>query len=118
MKSRITSKDKPIKRNPQTAADAERQLKSFINKFGATNQKIIRAARTWLRKRFPTAFELVYDNYNFLVMGFGPTDRPSDCILSIAAGANGVGLCFIHGAKLPDPKKVLLGSGKQTRFVR
>ena len=34
--------------------------------------------------------------------------------MSIAARANGVGLCFIHGARLPDPKKLLLGSGKQT----
>jgi len=36
----------------------------------------------------------------------------------MAARANGVGLCFIHGASLPDPKKLLLGSGKQTRFIR
>jgi hypothetical protein len=52
------------------------------------------------------------------VIGFGPTERPSECIVSIAAAANGAGLCFIHGASLPDPGKVLLGSGKQTRFVR
>lgn len=38
--------------------------------------------------------------------------------MSIAARANGVGLCFIHGAGLPDPKKLLVGSGKQTRFIR
>jgi hypothetical protein len=36
----------------------------------------------------------------------------------MAARANGVGLCFIHGAKLRDPKKVLQGSGNQTRFIR
>jgi hypothetical protein len=36
----------------------------------------------------------------------------------MAAGANGVGLCFIHGASLPDPHNILLGSGKQTRFIR
>ncbi|MFN8178876.1 MAG: hypothetical protein U0167_13180 [bacterium] len=29
-----------------------------------------------------------------------------------------MGLCFIRGARLPDPKKILLGGGKQTRFVR
>jgi hypothetical protein len=34
------------------------------------------------------------------------------------AAANGVGLCFIQGAKLPDPERVLTGSGKQTRFIR
>jgi len=60
----------------------------------------------------------VWDNYNFFVIGYSPTDRPSDAIVSMAARANGVGLCFIHGAKLPDPKKVLLGSGSQTRFIR
>jgi hypothetical protein len=37
-----------------------------------------------------------------------------DSIVSIAAGASSVGLCFIHGAGLPDPQKLLLGSGKQT----
>ena len=97
---------------------ANEQLRSFIAKFDPKHQAVIRAARNALRKRFPTATELVYDNYNFFVIGFGPTERPSDCIVSIAAGANGVGLCFIRGASLPDPAKVLLGSGKQTRFVR
>lgn len=97
---------------------AERQLKGFIAKFEPENQVLIRAVRRALRRRFPSAFELVYDNYNFLVIGYGPNERPSDAILSIAAGANGVGLCFIRAASLPDPAKVLLGSGKQTRFVR
>ena len=41
-----------------------------------------------------------------------------DCIVTIAAAANGVGLCLVRGASLPDPDKVLIGSGKQTRFVR
>jgi Domain of unknown function (DU1801) len=100
------------------ATDPEKQLQSFIEKFEPRHQAIIRAARKKLRKRFPTATELVYDNYNFFVIGFGPNDRPSDCIVTIAAAANGVGLCFVRGASVPDPNKVLLGSGKQTRFVR
>lgn len=36
----------------------------------------------------------------------------------MAAGANGVGRCSIHGASLLDPNKILLGSGNQTRFIR
>ena len=99
-------------------SDPEEQLRSFIEKFEPKHQAIIRAARKKLRKHFPTAIELAYDNYNFFVIGFGPNERPSDCIVTIAAAANGVGLCFVHGASLPDPKKVLLGSGKQTRFIR
>jgi hypothetical protein len=98
--------------------DPQAQLKRFIAKFDARNAALIRAVRSAMRKRFPAANELVYDNYNFFVIGYGPTERPSDCFLSIAAGASGVGLCFIHGARLPDPKKILLGSGRQTRFIR
>lgn len=99
-------------------ADPEKQLTSFVGKFEPKQQKLIRAIRKAVRKRFPTAYELVYDNYNFFVIGYSPTERPSDTIVSIAAAANGVGLCFIQGAKLPDPNKILLGSGKQTRFIR
>ena len=99
-------------------ANAETQLKSFISKFAPTDQRLIRAVRLAMRKRLPTANELVYDNYNFFVIGYSPSERPSDAIVSIAARANGVGLCFIHGARLPDPKKLLLGSGNQTRFIR
>jgi Domain of unknown function (DU1801) len=97
---------------------AESQLRGFIGKFSPAHQALIRAVRRAMRVRFPTANELVYDNYNFFVIGYCSSTRPSDCIVSIAAAANGVGLCLIHGARLPDPKKILIGSGKQTRFVR
>src|SRR6266404_7442410 len=99
-------------------SNAERKLTSFINKFDSKHRQLIRNVRKELRKRFPTANELAYDNYNFFVIGYGPTERPSDCIVSIAAAASGVGLCFIHGAKLPDPNRILLGEGSQTRFIR
>lgn len=101
-----------------TNGTAEAQLRSFIDKFAPKDQKLIRAVRSAVRKRFPTANELVWDNYNFFVIGYSPTERPSDSILSIAARANGVALCFIYGATLPDPKKLLVGEGKQTRFLR
>jgi hypothetical protein len=101
-----------------TAASAEKQLAGFIAKFHSDYQSLIRSIRKILRKRLPAANELVYDNYNFFVIGYCATERPSDCIVSIAAGAGGVGLAFYYGAKLPDPHKLLLGSGSQNRFIR
>ena len=101
-----------------SAADAQRQLAAFIHKFSPADQRLIRAVRHRLRKRFSSANELVYDNYNFFVIGYSPTERPSDAIVSLTARANSIGLCFIHGARLPDPSKMLLGSGRQTRFIR
>ena len=92
-------------------------MRGFIAKFAPAHQALIRATRRWLRRRLPTAHELVYDNYNFFVIGYSPTARPSDAVLSIAASSNGVGLCFIRGKGLPDPAKLLKGSGNQTRSV-
>ena len=68
-----------------TPSDAagERQLAGFISKFDAKNAALIRSVRKLLRKRLPTADELVYDNYNFFVIGYCSTERPSDCILSL-----------------------------------
>ena len=93
-------------------------LAGFIGKFAPEHQRLIRNVRTALRRRLPTANELVYDNYNFFVIGYSPTERPSDTIVSLAAGANGVGLSFYRGATLPDPHRRLLGSGTQNRFIR
>ena len=104
-------------RNP-AAPSAEQQLNRFIGKFALNDQRLIRAVRTAVRRRFANAWELVYDNYNFFVIGYSPTERPSDAIVSITARAGSVALCFIRGAALPDPNKVLHGSGAQTRFIR
>lgn len=103
---------------PTTSPNAEKQLQGFIGKFAPEHQALIRAMRKALRKRMPGANELVWDNYNFFVVGYSATERPSDSIVSIAAAANGVGLSFYRGATLPDPQKILLGSGAQNRFLR
>jgi hypothetical protein len=94
------------------------QVTSFIAKFDPAVAALIRSSRSAMRKRMPTALELVYDNYNFFVIGYSSTERASDCVVSLACGANGVSLSFYHGASLPDPDGVLLGSGTQNRFVR
>ena len=95
-----------------------KQLAAFIAKFDPAVAKLIRSVRAALRKWLPTAIEQVYDNYNFLAIGFCTTERTSDCIVSLAAAANGVSLSFYYGATLPDPDKILLGSGNQNRFLR
>ena len=96
----------------------EQQLAAFIAKFDSRNQALIRSVRRALRRRLPTANELVWDNYNFFVIGYSATERPSDSVVSIAAAANGVGLSFYRGATLPDPQGILDGAGVQNRFIR
>jgi Domain of unknown function (DU1801) len=101
-----------------SAESIEAQLNGFIDKFSPNVAGQIRSVRKALRRRLPGAVEMIYDNYNFFVIGYGPSDRPSEAVLSIAAQAKGVSICFIQGAKLPDPAKILVGSGNQTRSLR
>jgi hypothetical protein len=96
----------------------EAQLRSYIGRLDPKNQKLIRSVRAAVRKRFPTANELAYDYNSHFVIGYSPTDRGIDAIVAIAARATGVSLYFSQGPQLPDPKRILLGSGKQTRFVQ
>ncbi|MEO8622367.1 MAG: DUF1801 domain-containing protein [bacterium] len=103
---------------PAATESPAQQLAAFIAKFDPDVAKVIRDCRSALRKRMPTANELVYDNYNFFVIGYCPSERPTDCIVSLAAAANGVGLSFYHGASVPDPHTLLQGGGKQNRFIR
>ncbi len=71
-----------------------------------------------MRARLPGAIQLVYDNYNALAIGFGPSERPSEAIFSVVLFPRYVTLFFLQGTKVPDPKKLLQGSGKVVRSIR
>ncbi len=107
----------PRAKDLSTASPAA-QLAGFIDKYDPAVGKLARPARAAMRKRLPTALELVYDNYQFLAIGYSATERASDCIVSLAVSPKGVALSFYYGASIPDPAGVLLGSGNQNRFVR
>ena len=96
----------------------EAQLRSLIEKFDPKDQKLIRSIRSAVRKRLPSANELVYDYNTFFVIAYSSTERPPDAIVATAARTDGVRLYLMQGPQLPDPKKLLMGSGKQTRFIR
>ena len=95
----------------------ERQLDAFLARFDPAIARVARGARLKLRRLLPGALELVYDNYNALAIGFGPTDRASDVIMSIALYPRWVSVFFMRGAELPDPLALLKGEGKQVRHM-
>jgi hypothetical protein len=94
------------------------QLNRFIAKFTPDVAKTGRAVLLKMRHRMPGAYEMVYDNYNALVVGFSPTVRPSDAIFSVIFFPRWISVCFIFGAYLDDPGKILQGAGKQVRTLR
>lgn len=96
---------------------AQRQLSEFMAKYEPEIAKRANAAVAKMRKIIPEATQLVYDNYNALVIGFCASDRPSDVILSIALYPRWVTLFFVRGKELNDPQHLLKGSGKTVRGV-
>lgn len=80
------------------------QLDGFIAKFTPEMAAQIHSVLEKMQARLPGAVQIVYDNYNFFVVGFGPTERPSEAIFSIAADAHGVRLCFLKGPACPIQK--------------
>ncbi len=96
---------------------AEEQLDDFLARFTPEIEALARAALARMRARLPGAVALVYDNYNALAIGFGPTERTSDAIFSIAVWPRWVSLFFLQGAGLPDPDRLLKGKGKVARHI-
>jgi hypothetical protein len=96
---------------------AERDLQGFIDRYTPGIAALARACLKKMRAKLPGAAQLVYDNYNALAIGFGPSQRASDAIFSIVLYPRWVTLFFLQGAGLPDPNKLLKGSGKVVRHI-
>jgi hypothetical protein len=96
---------------------AEAQLRTLIAKFAPARPRLIGAVRRSLRKNLPTAHEVVYEYRDFFVISYSPSERGYEGLLAIRASEIGVRLYFNRGKELPDPAKVLQGSGSQTRWI-
>jgi hypothetical protein len=91
------------------------QLAGFIARFSPGIAAHLKALRTKMRRRLPHAHEVVYNYNHALVINYGPSDRPYEAVCALAAQASGISLYL--STKLPDPKKLLSGSGKQVRSL-
>lgn len=78
----------------------------------------VTACRRKLGARVPRGFELVYDNYNALAIGYAHADKASASLVSIAAYPRWVTLFFLYGHELPDPEGLLQGQGARVRSIR
>ena len=107
----------PARTSTKKDDSPESQLEVFLDKFTPEIASLARACLVKMRARLPGAMQLVYDNYNALAIGFGPSERASEAIFSIVLYPRWVTLFFLHGAGLADPRRLLKGSGKVVRHV-
>lgn len=106
--------------SPQPAAErraAEARLRALIARFAPAHQRLVGAMRRSLRKRLPTAHEVAYEYRDCCVISYSPDGRGYEGVLALRASADGVRLYFNRGKGLPDPGKLLRGSGNQTRWM-
>ena len=101
----------------KTSDTPARQWAAFLSKYDPAVAGVAKAALARMRKSIPGAVELVYDNYNALVVGFGPSERASEAVMSLALYPRWVTLFFLQGARLADPAGLLKGSGSRVRHV-
>jgi hypothetical protein len=114
----VSAKPKPAAKAAEKKSPVA-QLDVFLEKFTPDVAAQARAALRKMRARLPGAIELIYDNFNALAIGFGPTERASDAIFSIALFPRWVSLFFLmNGARLRDPAGCLEGGGKQARHIK
>ena len=85
--------------------------------FAPAHLPLIGAVRRSLRKRLPTAYELVYEYRDWFVISYSPNEHGYEGVPAIRASEDGVKLYFNRGKELPDPEKLLQGSGKQTPWI-
>jgi len=97
---------------------AEAGVRALIATFAPAHEGLVAATRRSLRKRLPTAHELVYEYRDCFVISYSPDDRGYEGVLALRASADGVKLYFNRGKGLPDPGKLLRGSGNQTRWIQ
>ena len=96
---------------------AEAQLRELVARLAPAQVRLVGATRRRLQKRLPTAHEVVYEYRDFLVISYSPSGRGYEGVLAIRASADAVRLYFNRGRELPDPAKLLRGSGGQTRWI-
>ena len=97
---------------------APKQLREFLQPYDREIQKLALELRQLVLEEFAPCHENIYDAYSAVAIGYGPTDRMRDGICHIAVYSSGVNLGFNFGAALPDPDRILEGSGNQIRHIK
>ena len=94
-----------------------KELLGFLKPFDPQIRKLALALRALVIEEMAPCCENIYDAYNAVAIGYGPTDRLKDGVFHIAVYAKHVNLGFNRGASLADPKGILVGTGKSIRHI-
>ena len=91
------------------------QTEEILYKFEDSVSELGFALRNFLLKELKNIVEIPDVKANIIGYGYGPGYKDSICV--IIPSKKGIKLGFYKGAELPDPDKVLAGSGKVHKYA-
>jgi hypothetical protein len=95
----------------------DQQLLSYLAPYDPHIANLTLALRELVLEEAPDAIESIAKGYA-VAIGFSFTGKPmKDGFCHVVAYSNHVNLGFNRGALLPDPNKVLMGTGKSIRHM-
>ena len=99
------------------ATSAPPALRKFLEPYDREVRDLALKLRALVIEEMAPCYENIYDAYSAVAIGYGTSERLSDGVCHIAVYSKHVNLGFNDGAHLPDPKKILAGTGKSIRHV-
>lgn len=89
----------------------------IVSKVSPHARQLAERARSLIQRVYPAVVEVPWPKQRVIGYGVGPKKMSEHfCYLSVSRDHINVG--FMYGAELPDPGKLLEGSGKLLRHVR
>lgn len=99
------------------ASPPSQTLLSYLAPYDPHVARLALALREVVLDEAPGALESLVNGYA-VAIGFSFTGKPmKDGFCHIVVYSSHVNLGFNHGAELPDPQRLLAGSGKQIRHI-
>ena len=90
------------------------RVQAWLETFPVEKKPTINNLRRLISSVAPEAHESIYHG----ALGYGPTDAGFDRILYITVFETHINLGFFYGGFLPDPERLLIGSGKRMRHIK
>lgn len=91
-------------------------LNSLLGIFSSEVQELARKTREFLLNRLPNSIEQIDVGSKLIGYGYGTKMADTICVLMLYKSH--VNLGFFDGVFLPDPHKLLEGTGKRHRHVK
>jgi hypothetical protein len=93
-----------------------KDIDAFLSQYSRESREMALCLRTLILDVFPRSIEIINPKSGIIAYGYNRTTKGLVC--AIQPHMKHVNLMLSQGAKLPDPTKLLAGTGKQARHVK